>query len=302
MQNAKSPSPDPLAVKLAERLHIRYQPELTILFGSRARGDHKPDKSDIDILLILKKSTPDTKDSQIQTTTQEIASQLYKTAVKPHIVPVMLNIFLDDAQYLNTISTKALLEGVIITENQGLLHNTHKGPNPPPPKYDWIPYEERTKAAALDTAIMVGILHKHGLGPDIQEPPQHIRSNWIYGALTQNADLTDLAELGKYAQEATAHLTAAILETTGGSSQLITTKNSDNTDDYGLAALREAVVQERIEIPATHIPLDIYQDRNKLNNMQPYTLVKTAQTDSIILRSKATRLRRQRNALLKKLY
>ena len=43
---------DPKAVKLAEILHGARQPQLTILFGSRARGDSAEGRSDIDILLI----------------------------------------------------------------------------------------------------------------------------------------------------------------------------------------------------------------------------------------------------------
>ena len=43
---------DPKAVKLAEILHGARQPQLTILFGSRARGDYAEGRSDIDILLI----------------------------------------------------------------------------------------------------------------------------------------------------------------------------------------------------------------------------------------------------------
>ena len=43
---------DPVAVKLAEILHGARQPQVTILFGSRARGDYAEGRSDIDILLL----------------------------------------------------------------------------------------------------------------------------------------------------------------------------------------------------------------------------------------------------------
>jgi predicted nucleotidyltransferase/HEPN domain-containing protein len=45
-------STDPKAVKLTEILHGPREPQLTILFGSRARGDYAEGRSDIDILLI----------------------------------------------------------------------------------------------------------------------------------------------------------------------------------------------------------------------------------------------------------
>ena len=43
---------DPRAVKLAELLHKTRQPQLTILFGSRARGDHAEGRSNIAIMLV----------------------------------------------------------------------------------------------------------------------------------------------------------------------------------------------------------------------------------------------------------
>ena len=43
---------DSRAVKLAEILHDARQPQLTILFGSRARGDYAEGRSDIDLLVV----------------------------------------------------------------------------------------------------------------------------------------------------------------------------------------------------------------------------------------------------------
>ena len=46
---------DRRAVEVAREIHRMAEPEQTILFGSRARGDHRPD-SDIDVLIIRKHS------------------------------------------------------------------------------------------------------------------------------------------------------------------------------------------------------------------------------------------------------
>ena len=43
---------DPRAVKLTELLHQARKPQLTILFGSRARGDYAEGRSDVDIMLV----------------------------------------------------------------------------------------------------------------------------------------------------------------------------------------------------------------------------------------------------------
>ncbi len=46
---------DRRAIEVAREIHRMAEPEQTILFGSRARGDHRPD-SDIDVLIIKKRS------------------------------------------------------------------------------------------------------------------------------------------------------------------------------------------------------------------------------------------------------
>ena len=49
---APGANPDPHAVALARDVHVAVQPDVVILYGSRARGDHRPD-SDVDLLVIL---------------------------------------------------------------------------------------------------------------------------------------------------------------------------------------------------------------------------------------------------------
>ena len=43
---------DAKALRVAQLVQQREQPELAILFGSRARGDHDEAQSDIDIMLV----------------------------------------------------------------------------------------------------------------------------------------------------------------------------------------------------------------------------------------------------------
>ena len=44
---------DPRALRIAQAIHERENPQATILFGSRARGDYEENRSDVDILLVL---------------------------------------------------------------------------------------------------------------------------------------------------------------------------------------------------------------------------------------------------------
>ena len=45
-------NPDPQALRIAQELHRSESPTLTVLFGSRARGDYAPGRSDVDILMV----------------------------------------------------------------------------------------------------------------------------------------------------------------------------------------------------------------------------------------------------------
>ena len=47
----KRNTPDPKALGLAHLVQEAVSPDTVILFGSRARGDHRPD-SDMDLMLI----------------------------------------------------------------------------------------------------------------------------------------------------------------------------------------------------------------------------------------------------------
>ena len=49
---------DKRAIEVAREIHRMAEPEQTILFGSRARGDHRPD-SDIDVLIIKEPQPPE---------------------------------------------------------------------------------------------------------------------------------------------------------------------------------------------------------------------------------------------------
>ena len=43
------------ALQIARQLHREQRPFLTILFGSRARGDYDDERSDIDVMLVREK-------------------------------------------------------------------------------------------------------------------------------------------------------------------------------------------------------------------------------------------------------
>ena len=56
---ASGAKPDPCAIAIARKVHRAVQPDAVILYGSRARGDHRLD-SDVDLMVILT-GTPGTR-------------------------------------------------------------------------------------------------------------------------------------------------------------------------------------------------------------------------------------------------
>ena len=56
---ASGAKPDPCAIAIAREVHRAVQPDVVILYGSRARGDHRLD-SDVDLIVILT-GTPGTR-------------------------------------------------------------------------------------------------------------------------------------------------------------------------------------------------------------------------------------------------
>jgi hypothetical protein len=87
-----------------------FRPRRVILFGSRARGDHRPD-SDIDLLVVVDDDAPDDKVTvragfESRRGCPEIAD----------VFPVRESTFRRKAQIAGTLPRAAALEGVVVYE------------------------------------------------------------------------------------------------------------------------------------------------------------------------------------------
>ena len=67
---------DPKAVAVARAVYDAVRPDSVILFGSRARGDYRPD-SDIDLLVISDDHASRAKRMKAQKTANETAHRIY---------------------------------------------------------------------------------------------------------------------------------------------------------------------------------------------------------------------------------
>ena len=139
---------DPRALKVAQALHRREQPQATILFGSRARGDYEEGRSDIDIIQI-NPSVPDQRYKEGATEwAAGIAQAIYGRPVPVQLVWFSHADFHENTRYVNHITTRALLDGVVMSPHPENYRSRYANNlNESEYEYMWEDYEERLSHA-----------------------------------------------------------------------------------------------------------------------------------------------------------
>ena len=106
---------DPKAVTLAELLHESRKPQLTILFGSRARGDYGEGRSDVDIMLVEDQPPDDETVERSAMAFRNAKAQLYRGHdIKSHWIIRTLEEFTNRSRAVNSVEARALKDGYII--------------------------------------------------------------------------------------------------------------------------------------------------------------------------------------------
>jgi uncharacterized protein len=93
--------------EMTRRIVDRFQPERILLFGSRARGDFRPD-SDYDLLVVLRKC------ANRRQLAVEVRSELADLPAGKDILVAELADFEEDASRCSLIVRSALREGEIL--------------------------------------------------------------------------------------------------------------------------------------------------------------------------------------------
>ena len=108
-----SKSPDPLAVAVVKALHDGQRESLTVLFGSRARGDHRHN-SDIDILLVRGTSPDQQSKTDMLLAAQGLSERLYQRQVPVQLVWRTAQEFREQRPNRSGLPARAMDEGVIM--------------------------------------------------------------------------------------------------------------------------------------------------------------------------------------------
>ena len=139
---------DPRAVAVAQAVHQRERPQATILFGSRARGDYNEKYSDIDLLLVCDVFPDDDTVRAAEDFVRASVRSNYHRHVPFQLEYVCRNSFDADRRYINSISTQALLTGVVMTDNPEEFTSQYANqPEGCPRRYNWPEYDEHLAAA-----------------------------------------------------------------------------------------------------------------------------------------------------------
>ena len=108
---------DHRAAELAELVHESQRPRLTILFGSRARGDYAEGRSDIDIL-VVRDHPPDEgtlRNSWLEYENKKL--DLFRgQQIDTDYIPSMADEFLREYRTVNALAARAANEGYMVGE------------------------------------------------------------------------------------------------------------------------------------------------------------------------------------------
>ena len=150
---------DPRALEVARCLHRTEQPEVTVLFGSRARGDYDG-HSDIDIMLV--QENPPSKEQESRTLNQAkiSAQELYRQAVPVQIIWKTSDEFNRMRRSVNHLVARALRDGVIMPRDTGDYDSRYNN-DENDYEYEWTVTDERYRHAekhlsAFNALIDVG--------------------------------------------------------------------------------------------------------------------------------------------------
>ena len=166
LANRVSPTTDHLAIKLSHLLHITEKPEATILFGSRAKGNHQEPHSDVDIMMV----TNIRDDSPLHSRAEQAAKRIYGRDVDVEVLCHSRAALNQLNEYRNTATTEALLYGIVIADDPSQYTSCYAGENPVPIQYTWEPYKILSQEAKdnLDIMLSAHYMKQHGSNPPIK--------------------------------------------------------------------------------------------------------------------------------------
>ena len=184
-RNMEKESCDPRALKVAELVHRRENPQATILFGSRARGDHEERRSDIDIMLVIPDTPATDYKEALDEWAQEVARDIYQRQVPVQLTWYRRAEFDENLRYINDVATRALLDGVLMSETPEQFHSRYSDGEQMEPEYKWTDFNNRLDHAEGHLETFESVDHRRTrdfiLGEHAQAALEHAMKAIIAG-------------------------------------------------------------------------------------------------------------------------
>lgn len=140
---------DPQALPVAQAALEASAAELVILFGSRARGDYNPRRSDIDLLMLQAEEPDEDGKTAIKEAAAAAARVNYGKAVPIQLVWSDLTEFRRQRRYANSLETRAVKDGIVMPRNPEDYGLQDYEDEEVEQEYDWTPYGQRLRHAEV---------------------------------------------------------------------------------------------------------------------------------------------------------
>ena len=185
--------PDRTALELAKAVQSAVTPDTVILFGSRARGDHRPD-SDVDLMIISKPGT------MAATGLAERVAREHFRLNPPRLGVDVVTMDLDKFNYCrrakNHVAAQALRDGVVM--NDANFNTTSSGEDQYPDS--WPDVKERLQATyrhmgAFERLITDPEIYQEMYGFHAQQAVENAIKAWLSAADLDYRRVHDLQEV-----------------------------------------------------------------------------------------------------------
>ena len=189
---------DPRALRVAEDLHRNLKPELTILFGSRARGDYEDGRSDIDIMLVGDSLPSGAAQLELQSQVTARAQKIYSCSAPVQIICQTTEDFQKMRRTVNHVTVYALREGIIMSQDPE--YNGRNFDNEREDyTYEWSLTEERLRHAerhlATFNVIIDAGMHDSMIGQHAQGAMEHALKALISAQVERYPHIHDIEAL-----------------------------------------------------------------------------------------------------------
>ena len=109
---------DPRALQIAHELHLSENPTVTVLYGSRAKGDYAEGRSDVDILLVQEGPPTEAQEERLAFKSLSLSASLYPGyRVQVRVVWLTLEEFDKRRRRRNDFVSRVLDHGIILSES-----------------------------------------------------------------------------------------------------------------------------------------------------------------------------------------